>query len=376
MADDDGKSTGNSDGDKDPNKQRMPWWAIAGSLALAVLLLLIYSVAASTFPKFWTTAAVVLLLGLAALLTGALLGFLFGIPRTPQKATVDSATTPGVTAVHRGGYEPSNNLEQVSDWLTKILVGAGLVQLDDLREELSAIGGRVGAAVGADAASAITQLTIVVFSIIGFLAGFLWTRVHYGAIQFFADSAIWSAVQAKMTRSEQAVRAVENRVSDVAESTLQAVKAAGQLTQKSASPSASTAAMDPAIAQKLQDFRAAEAIWDSDPVKIIFGVLPSEANGRKLVGSIVTVLPGQSLIMKLRVEATDGIALTSDVTFALHPTMVEPSPVAPSRGNFAEVSFYTEGWFHAAAIVDNGKTVLVLDLRTVPGVPGWFMEEE
>jgi hypothetical protein len=55
---------------------------------------------------------------LAALLVGTLAGGLFGLPRA-----IVSSNTDGT------GGEPSTNLIQIADWLTKVLLGAGLVQL-------------------------------------------------------------------------------------------------------------------------------------------------------------------------------------------------------------------------------------------------------
>jgi hypothetical protein len=58
-------------------------------------------------------------IAIASAATGYLLGFLFGISRSLQggdSSESNSQSFPGNT-----------NLEQISDWLTKILVGVGLV---------------------------------------------------------------------------------------------------------------------------------------------------------------------------------------------------------------------------------------------------------
>ena len=65
------------------------------------------------------------LLALASLLTGAFIGFIFGIPKTVTAAAASSNQ-----AVET--YQGNTNLEQISDWLTKILIGVGLVQLNAL----------------------------------------------------------------------------------------------------------------------------------------------------------------------------------------------------------------------------------------------------
>jgi hypothetical protein len=66
-----------------------------------------------------------MLTALAAFLSGCVAGFLFGIPRVVSS---------GQLRHDRGSqaYTPSTNLAEVSDWLTKLLLGAGLVQLTRL----------------------------------------------------------------------------------------------------------------------------------------------------------------------------------------------------------------------------------------------------
>ena len=57
---------------------------------------------------------------------GLLIGFLFGIPRTLQG--LPEAADARLSESVRQRYMVNTNLEQVSDWLTKIIVGVGLVQ--------------------------------------------------------------------------------------------------------------------------------------------------------------------------------------------------------------------------------------------------------
>ncbi|MFM8535940.1 MAG: hypothetical protein ACKOEC_20535, partial [Acidimicrobiia bacterium] len=106
----------------------------------------------------------------------------------------------------------------------------------------------------------------------------------------------------------------------------------------------------------------------SDPVFELFGAGAASANGATLTCTVETVVDGESLILTLRVNSE--APLDVPVTFLLHPTMSKSVHVVVPRNNSASVTFYSEGWFHAAAIWDD--TVLVLDLRTVPGIPEWF----
>jgi hypothetical protein len=84
------------------------------------------SAAASTTPKpvVWSLGLRVLALGLllagASGVLGWLFGLIFGVPRTP-KAPGNGTGAPALGV--------NTNLEDISDWLTKTLVGVGLTQL-------------------------------------------------------------------------------------------------------------------------------------------------------------------------------------------------------------------------------------------------------
>ena len=77
---------------------------------------------------------------LAASAVGGLTGFLFGVPKGPSDR--DEQQRSGFF------YRPNTNLEQVSDWLTKIIVGVGLIQAREIGGIIDQVGTRVGTAVG------------------------------------------------------------------------------------------------------------------------------------------------------------------------------------------------------------------------------------
>lgn len=338
-----------------------PFWAIATAVVVAVLLLFIYAVNAT--PSFTIVFAVELIVGLAALVSGALLGFLFGIPRTPR-ATASGAAT----VTDRAVYEPSNNLEQVSDWLTKILVGATLVQLKELREFLSLIGLRVMQGVGGAATSAVTQLTLIVFGILGFLAGFLWTRVYYGAIQVRADQDIYTLLNRLTQKVDESVKKAREVATATGKMLQSTTTADAKTPQQAVQPLGS-----PALEQKIQQFMEAPPEWNSDPVEKLFGTGPSSADGLTLVGAVDSILDDESLILTLTVQGGEQRRLEGPAMFLLHPTYAQRIRTAQARNNRASVTIYSESWFHAAAII--GTTVLVLDLRTVTGLPDWFKKD-
>ena len=78
------------------------------------------STAAMTFLALNLTA------GGAAGFTGGLLGFIFGVPKTLAASRQTAGGAPA------NASQTNTNLEQISDWLTQILVGAGLTSLTSL----------------------------------------------------------------------------------------------------------------------------------------------------------------------------------------------------------------------------------------------------
>jgi hypothetical protein len=83
----------------------------------------------STPGSHWTYLGVGMSTALAAFLSGCLVGFLFGIPKVISSGELRQQGS--------GEFSPSSNLAEVSDWLTKLLLGAGLVQLTHLAVPIS-----------------------------------------------------------------------------------------------------------------------------------------------------------------------------------------------------------------------------------------------
>lgn len=96
---------------------------------------------------------------------GTLIGFLFGIPRTLQDEKL--------LASDGSSQSVNTNLEQISDWLTKILVGVALTQLHSLRGELTQLANYFAIA----GAPSVTLAIVLNFGIAGFFSGYLLTRL-------------------------------------------------------------------------------------------------------------------------------------------------------------------------------------------------------
>lgn len=136
----------------------------------------------------------------AAALVGALLGFLFGLPRGAAEAAQAAQATPppdagaanaaqagagaagavtaAAAAVSTGHGFVNNNLLEISDWLTKIIVGAGLVGLKDLVAWLGTLGAAIGGGVGltGGAGPVFGGAVVTFFFAWGFLFVYIQTR--------------------------------------------------------------------------------------------------------------------------------------------------------------------------------------------------------
>ncbi|MFF4734983.1 hypothetical protein ACFY2W_03645 [Streptomyces sp. NPDC001262] len=131
----------------------------------------------------------------AVAVVGAGLGFLFGVPRAlaTQREDGDPPGEPRPT------YAANTNLEQVSDWLTKLLIGAGLTQLGTLASLFKRLCKDLAPSFGARTDSAVFAGALVVeFLILGFLSGWLVTRLLLAPALSEADSkALTSFVEAQ-----------------------------------------------------------------------------------------------------------------------------------------------------------------------------------
>lgn len=116
-----------------------------------------------------------MLLAGASLIIGGFFGFLFGIPRSRQ---LNTAMAQAGSNIHRS-YDENTNLEQISDWLTKIIVGLTLVQFPDIKTQVLAIGNNYGPVFGGgNVGCAVAVAVLLYFFALGFLFLYLWTRIY------------------------------------------------------------------------------------------------------------------------------------------------------------------------------------------------------
>jgi hypothetical protein len=211
------------------------WLLITAGAVLGIGLALVAAYAFATTGPHVRYLGVGLLTAFAAFVSGCLFGFLFGVPRavssgevrhkadTPKVVTQTQTDTTATTtttippttgtststegnvvaeettgpAGSPGGAElsdvgaghqftQSSNLAEVSDWLTKLLLGAGLVELTHLGGPLGGLVDVVArgletttGSAPSDAARVVSGSLLVLYLVVGFLSGYVVTTLWY-----------------------------------------------------------------------------------------------------------------------------------------------------------------------------------------------------
>ena len=174
----------------------VPAAVVFDSVCFIVGGLIIISFANPRDPGQWAATIAWALAGLAI---GALAGFLFGIPRSRREGTRkpaplrqapagDGAATVNAAAgagqqdassnADAAGYDPSP-IEQISEWLTKIIVGLGLVNLRELPDQLSRWSKFIARSIGSspDQGASFALAFTIYFVILGFMSNYILTQI-------------------------------------------------------------------------------------------------------------------------------------------------------------------------------------------------------
>lgn len=126
--------------------------------------------------RYWVLFGLLIIISFAATLSGGILGFLFAIPRLNKnynpREDYDRSTK----------YMPNTNLEDVSDWLTKIIIGVTLTQLGKIPGYLQSIADYLidnsSLLLPVDSAGPFL-ITLIIYSFVaGFIIAYFFTRIY------------------------------------------------------------------------------------------------------------------------------------------------------------------------------------------------------
>lgn len=134
-------------------------------LVMGVIVICLYALAQGT-KNFLSILSISAIIALTSAIVGAFIGFIFGIPRTPP-----SKDTENIGA--------NTNLEEISDWITKIIVGVSLVQLNQLSGGILNIGKILSSGMNDEPSAFVFSVSTMIFYFVGgFFLGYLWSRFY------------------------------------------------------------------------------------------------------------------------------------------------------------------------------------------------------
>ena len=122
--------------------------------------------------------AVAILIGIAAACAGGFLGFLFGLPKPSSQP---GSQTP-INNTSR--WQASTNLNEIADWLTKIIVGVGLVEIKTITNRAETFSKYVGDQLfnGLVGAGLILPAIMLAGLILGFVSAYLFTQLFLAGL--------------------------------------------------------------------------------------------------------------------------------------------------------------------------------------------------
>lgn len=332
-----------------------------------------------------------IILGIAAFVSSFFTGTLFGMPKRNNEKESD--------------YSLNNSLVEISDWLTKIIVGLGLVNLKEIPSYLVSLGEYVRTSSKYDGQLLnIYSIGIVIyFGFLGLYIGYNYMRLVLSNKYKYADDNL---IRKELEMANEKIHEVKEEIQQKDRKIIQTqslVQEKDQLTK-----SLITKINEPSISST--DFETVvKEIINSDEIKKNNGNIKSEVdkmiddaklklhkglivnnedpqkgqwkskpinNERELKATVSEETKGLYHI-NLQVISTNPkknpLKEGEYILFALHNTFGNPPfKLVKIEKETAELSFYSYGSFTVGAFADNGTTELELDLAELPGVSNYF----
>ena len=162
-------------------------WVLLLMPATGVLLAFLYSLTAwnpattSPWKHVAHASGIFLLISGASFMGAAMVGFLFGFPRTSGGNDTQGQPIPG----------HNRSIEQISDWLTKMLIGIGLSQMSDMTTAVWSYGEVLTTGITTiglhEGATAVAVCLTVYFAVCGIISGYFVTRLSLPSMLLEAD---------------------------------------------------------------------------------------------------------------------------------------------------------------------------------------------
>jgi hypothetical protein len=173
-----------------------------------------------------------------AMVVGGLLGFIFGVPfsrdsaNPDQDRSEDKSKSPEAKG-SSAKYRPNTSLEQIAEWLSKMLVGVGLVELKSVSQRFFRLAEFISKGLGGTAAADVfAYFLVLLFGGCGFLFGFIWARIYLKRWFSKADEDAFKFLDTKISKIQadaQAISTVTQQLYRSAEEKRLTVAELGQL---------------------------------------------------------------------------------------------------------------------------------------------------
>ena len=369
----------------EPNVWRILKWIIYLGFA-AIIILCLGSVIFDTdadgkrkinFLFFLRSSGTGLLISGACFSAGALTGFLFAIPKLLQNTSLlpDNIQNNETVILH------NDNLVQISDWLTKIIVGVGLTQLYNIPGFIKKIGLELGPSFGSlEIGRNIAIGTILYFAIVGFLAAYIWTRLYFVKLLRKTDDELRRQVteaKQEVTVAKQETEAIKDQVSsEKSKESVEKNELASDISTikllKEKSSDELKGKLDLLKQKVKEELPNKPIVVEDDPQKNRWGG-KAENNGKQIRATVVQ-LEASSFYNILITVFDKEKPLNEPVAIFVHDSFRFPDNVLyvnPDANGVAQVTLIAYEAFTIGALFADG-TELELDLNDQPGYPEKF----
>lgn len=315
-----------------------------------------------------------------SILSGSFLGFIFGIPSILQNPEA------------RLRY--NDNLVQISDWLTKIIVGVGLTQLYNIPSFIRRLGVEFHYNFYSQVIKELTARNIAIaimgyYFILGFIMIYFWTKTDYSTVMQFMDEAFSRQLKVVTKAKEEAQKEaqetkeqkqqVEQQLEDVSkqkqdtEDQLETVKKDSETKTQEVQAVFQTFSSNANEIKKQLIESKIDANQENDPQKGKWGG-KQELNGRKVSASVwESSVDKEWFNVTIEVRSTDeSKPLEGDVIFHLHPSFPTDVRTVTSEKGLATLQLIAYGAFTVGIECDDKQTQLEIDLAELPEAPALF----
>ena len=332
-----------------------------------------------------------LILGIAAFISSFFTGTLFGMPKRNNE--------------EQSNYSLNNSLVEISDWLTKIIVGLGLVNIKEIPGYLISLGEYVRASSKYEGQllNVYTIGIVIYFGFLGLYVGYNYMRLVLSNKYKYADDNLirreLEIAKEKVLEVKEDNQLKDKKIIQIQSQIQEKEQLAKTLIDKVNEPSMSSTNIQ-TVVKKLIDSDEikksnknieshVDKMIDEAKLKLHKGLIVNHEdpqkgqwkskainNERELKATVIEEAKGLYKI-NLQIISTNpkNNPLKNDdlILFALHNTFGDPPfKLVKVENQSAELSFYCYGSFTVGAFVDDGTTELELDLAELPDVSSYF----